>query len=181
MARYGAVIIIPPVLLAIAVFWLSGDWSSGEGSDNSDSITAAIFGPPDDVSREYAKELLEQHPYPAGEKIPVSKNMAQCVDQYNKVMGGHQPYIQEWRWEWTRGTVTPISPVHLKNIEVSGVRSISETSKIIEYKANHDFGGLETKSRCVESFDLQPRTAVAEKYDDGYDDGWRVKRVLSVR
>lgn len=148
-----------------------------------------LFGPPDDVSREYAAELIEAQPAKSGEPFKLPTEVMKCLasEGYIKyqmlsqtqsvVTSKGQPYFQASSWPAfsPHGTITPYSDIQFSNITVTGIRTVQEDRQAIEFTAKPVLQGL--TSICLSMAGSEPRTALAERYDDG----WRIKYATRIK
>ena len=160
----------------VLVSFLASQLNQSGGFDNP---LSGLTGPPSDVSREYARELLQQSPHQAGEEIYFTRPIIGCMQSWLRGLERHS-HIANWHpWRVANhGSLTSHRPIYLTNINVSGVRPGPNDSKIIEYTADHDFGNLDVVvPRCSDEINRSPRTALAQRYDDG----WRIQHVINQR
>ena len=147
------------------------------------SEAAELTSPPTDISREYAEQLISENPLTPNDGIVIDNNLLSCFVS--------EGYIENWRgltnFRPTQfgskylssvgfpgisnsGYIKAANPVSFQDIEISGIRSPQENVRVIEFTARHMLNGMEEETRCLIPIHDASRTAVAERYDDG----WRI-------
>lgn len=175
---------LKPFVVPLAAGLIAIAYFSYDGSGSSVSKLEAIVGPPADVSREYAKQLIEAQPHPAGEQIYVLGGTVNCLSDMRHIQrffgktsieGKGRSYLQSIQWIGQEA-ISPLENVSEVGVSVSGVRDLGDGRKLIEYQGNLEFSTPAGNNHCFSSLSQETRTAVAEKYDDG----WRI-RYVAVR
>ena len=142
---------------------------------------SACLGVSDDLDEKEAAQLIASQPRAGGTSMDLPYRTLECLKNagyVNWTIGGYQitakgrPHISSTQYSIMRGSpdkITPVSDVPFTNVQISGLRSLDEGKKLIEFNAVYDFQWAQETS-CL-SLPPTRHQAVAEKYDDG----WRVR------